>query len=194
MSLKVFCGQEQNAIDYVHKFGESLLKTVVVTSAKDGMTYQDLFSDSLPRFIIAEQSVQSRYQRQDGEQTTMEALLSSTFQVRDVNDGHRNMVHIFLLDKNDGIVWDNDGTPPTDRPDNDDCGDVDQHDPSMSLGNDDNHDVRLPDHDQSEDESFAVKSIDDVAKLTWEHFVAGLCFETRSDLRKLADGFDDDNL
>ena len=84
--------------------GESLLKTVVITSAKDEMTFSNLFSDCQPRFIIAEQSVQSRYQPQDGEQITMESLLSSTFQVCDVNDGHGNMVHGFLLDKNDSIV------------------------------------------------------------------------------------------
>ena len=57
MSLKVFCGQEQNAIDSVHKMGESLLKTVVVTSAQDVMTLSNLISDCPPIFIIADQSM-----------------------------------------------------------------------------------------------------------------------------------------
>ena len=97
------------------------------------------------------------------------------------------MFHNFLLDKNDGIVWDNNDTPRTDVPDDDEYGDVVQHDPSMLLGNNDNHDVGSPDYDQSEEGSFTVKSIDDVAKLTQEHFVPGFGYETRVDLRTFSD-------
>ena len=74
----------------------------------------------------------------------MESLLCLTFQVRDVNEEHGNMVHNYLLDKNGSIDWGNadtiplaslTGSPPADPPDDDPSDDNDQHKPHGLLGN-----------------------------------------------------------
>ena len=117
----------------------------------------------------------------------MESLLCLTFQARDVNNEHGNMVHDYLLDKNFSINWDNDDTislvsfsesPPADLPDYDLSDIDDQHKLSMSSGNNVNHGVGPPDNADLGEGTFAVKSIDEVTKLTEENFCKGLDFQT----------------
>ena len=129
--------------------GPSVLKTVVVTNHLGGMAVYKLCDGFTSLFVISNQALQSRYQHQYGEQTIMESLLCLTFQVREVNEEHGNMVHNYLLDKNGSIDWGNadtiplaslTGSPPADPPDyNPSSDDNDQYKPHRLLGNDVNH-------------------------------------------------------
>ena len=109
--------------------GPCVLKTVVVTNDVDERAMRKLFGGCTSLSIISNQVLRSRYYwHQYGKQIFMKSLLCLTFQVRDVNKEYGNMVHNYLLNKNDSINWDNDdtlslasltGSLPADPPDDD---------------------------------------------------------------------------